>query len=75
MDPYDFPMPNRADLMSLSTINKEKDNMQTHTKKFHSSRAFNQALEVNDIHGNSNPAHLTQASRCPAAPPRLQGDQ
>ena len=51
MDPYNFPMPNRADLMSLSTITKERDDMQTHTKKFHSSRAANMALEANDIEG------------------------
>jgi len=29
----DFPMPNRADLMSLQTLNSKKDQVQTKTGK------------------------------------------
>lgn len=31
-DPFNFPMPNRKDLMSLSTINPQKDLAKTNTK-------------------------------------------
>lgn len=33
-DPFNFPMPNRKDLMSLSTIHTNVDNSKTTTKKF-----------------------------------------
>ena len=50
-DPFNFPMPNRADLMSLSTINDKKDNMKTTTVKFQSFRSTSQNLVTNDIQG------------------------
>ena len=34
VDPFNFPMPQRKDLMSLSKINYDKDNMKTTTVKF-----------------------------------------
>lgn len=34
VDPFNYPMPQRKDLMSLSSINLEKDNMKTTTVKF-----------------------------------------
>ena len=33
-DPINTTMPNRADLMSLSTINNKMDNAKTTTKRF-----------------------------------------
>ena len=50
-DPYNFPMPKRSDLMSLSVIDTFKDGEYTHTKKFYSGREFNQALKTTDIEG------------------------
>ena len=52
-DPFNFPMPNRADLMSLSVINKDKDWMKTTTNKFISSRSASMNLHTKDIDGKS----------------------
>ena len=49
-DPFNFPMPNRSDLMSLSTIQKF-DGMKTTTVKFNSGRSESLNLTTNDIHG------------------------
>jgi hypothetical protein len=38
-DPFNFPMPNRRDLMSLSSIDHERDGMKTSTVKFQTKRA------------------------------------
>ena len=38
-DPFNYPMLNRKDLMSLSVINTDADGMKTTTKKFGSVRA------------------------------------
>ena len=51
MDPFNFPMPSRKDLMSLSTINAEKDYMKTTTYKFNSIRAQSTNLSNADIFG------------------------
>jgi hypothetical protein len=48
-DPFNFPMPSRADCMGLSTINGGQDNVRTHTKKFNTKRADSQANNVSDI--------------------------
>jgi hypothetical protein len=50
-DPYNYPMPQRSDLMSLSVIDPYKDGENTHAKKFNTSRGFNQALKTSDIQG------------------------
>lgn len=50
-DPFNFPMPNRADLMSLSVINKDKDYMKTTTSKFISMRSASMNLHTRDIDG------------------------
>ena len=50
-DPYNFPMPNRSDLMSLSIINSHKDGEYTHAKQFNTGRGYNQALKTSDIEG------------------------
>lgn len=50
-DPFNYPMPNRADTMSLSVINKDKDYMKTTTSKFISCRANSMNLHTNDIEG------------------------
>lgn len=50
-DPFNFPMPNRADLMSLSVINKDKDYMKTTTSKFISNRSASMNLHTKDIDG------------------------
>ena len=49
MDPFNYPMPGRRDLMSLSTINPQVDNMKTTTKKFISGRAESNNLNTSDI--------------------------
>jgi len=48
-DPYNFPMPNRADTMALSSINKFQDNIKTNTKKFDSTRNDSNNLMTQDI--------------------------
>ena len=50
-DPYNYPMPQRADLMSLSVIDPHKDGEKTHAKRFNTGRGFNQALKTSDIEG------------------------
>ena len=50
-DPFNFPMPNRADLMSLSTIRADKDGMKTTTFKFQSGRSSSNNLNSRDIDG------------------------
>jgi hypothetical protein len=50
-DPFNFPMPNRRDLMSLSTINPAADTAKTTTKKFQSSRMESNNLNTSDIAG------------------------
>lgn len=50
-DPFNFPMPNRKDLMSLSVINKDKDLMKTTTNKFVSNRSASMNLFTKDIDG------------------------
>lgn len=47
----DFAMPNRADLMSLNTINKKQDQQQTTTAKFNTIRNTSNNLTTNDIAG------------------------
>jgi hypothetical protein len=44
-------MPNRADLMSLSVINANKDAMKTTTAKFFSPRATSMNATTTDIPG------------------------
>ena len=51
VDPFNFPMPNRKDLMSLSSIDYDKDNMKTTTVKFQTRRADSLNLFVTDIEG------------------------
>ena len=50
-DPYNYPMPQRSDLMSLSVIDQFKDGEYTHAKKFNSGRSYNQSLKTTDIAG------------------------
>jgi hypothetical protein len=49
-DPFNFPMPCRQDLMSLSTIQKV-DGMKTTTVKFQSCRSGSLNLTTSDILG------------------------
>ena len=51
VDPFNFPMPNRADLMSLSKIDAGKDMMKTTTSKFASPRFSSNNLATTDIDG------------------------
>ena len=39
VDPFNYPMPNRRDLMSLSTITAKADHTKVTTHKFISTRA------------------------------------
>jgi hypothetical protein len=50
-DPYNYPMPQRSDLMSLSVIDSYKDGEYTQAKKFNTNRGYNQALKTTDISG------------------------
>ena len=50
-DPFNFPMPNRSDLMSLSVINAKKDAMKTTTAKFFSPRSTSLNGTTSDIPG------------------------
>lgn len=51
IDPFNFPMPGRKDLMSLSTLTAERDAMKTTTSKFYTRRGMSQNLTVGDILG------------------------
>ena len=51
-DPFNYPMPGRKDLMSLSTIDWGKDNMKTTTRKFQTRRFESTNLNTQDITGN-----------------------
>lgn len=50
-NPYNYPFPTRANLMSLSTINENQDFVNKNVKKFHSGRGWNNQLKVDDIDG------------------------
>lgn len=50
-DPGNSSMMNRADLMSLSTINQKNDNAKTTTKKLQTTRLDSNNLNTNDIAG------------------------
>ena len=52
-DPYNWPMPQRADLMSLSSIDKNKDLQQTKIHQYRQRmRSSSYNLDTNDIEGN-----------------------
>jgi len=51
MDPFNYPMPSRKDLMSLSTIDANKDAMKTTTRKFSTRRFESTNLNTGDIYG------------------------
>lgn len=50
-DPYNYPMPQRGDSMSLAVINQGKDGERTHTSKFNTNRHWNESLKTSDIEG------------------------
>jgi hypothetical protein len=50
-DPFNFPMPGRADAMNLSAINQQKDGMKTTTFRFTTGRQNSTNLNTNDIDG------------------------
>ena len=51
-DPFNYPMPNRKDLMSLSTLTHNIDNVKTTTKQFKTGRFQSVNLDTADIQGN-----------------------
>ena len=51
VDPFNYPALQRSDLMSLSTINQNKDSMKTNTKKFTTYRMASNNLTTGDIYG------------------------
>lgn len=51
-DPFNYPMPNRKDLMSLQTINPNKDFAKTTTKSLITGRLESNNLNTSDITGN-----------------------
>jgi hypothetical protein len=53
-DPFNWPMPNRDDLMSLDTISKEKDLLRVKTAGAQKrNRVYSQNLDVSDINGKT----------------------
>ena len=50
-DPFNYPMPNRRDLMSLNTIDRELDGCKTNVRQFNSIRATSSNLITDDIQG------------------------
>jgi hypothetical protein len=50
-DPYNYPMPCRKDLMSLSTINGAKDLVKTKVSSITTMRLVSGNLDNNDIEG------------------------
>ena len=50
-DPFNYPFPQRNQLMSLSTINANQDFLNKNVKKFQSNRNWNDNLKVSDIEG------------------------
>jgi len=50
-DPYNYPSLNRKDLMYLSTINQQRDEQKTTTKKFITDRNISYNLYNLDING------------------------
>ena len=63
-DPFNYPTMNRADLMSLSTINGMKDNQKTTTSKFVTGRSNSNNLHTKDIEGKLNHHFDSNFSRC-----------
>lgn len=51
MDPFDYPMPGRRDLMSLSVIDQNKDSFKVTTNKMTTNRNISQNLTTQDIQG------------------------
>lgn len=66
-DPFNYPMPNRKDLMSLQTINPGKDLAKTTTKNFVTGRLESNNLNTSDIAGKLRFSNLirciTKATR------------
>ena len=50
-DPFNYPMPNRADLMSLQTVSAKQDNVKTNTNQFSTKRNTSNNLWTTDIEG------------------------
>ena len=67
-DPFNYPMLNRADLMSLNTITAKQDGMKTTTFKFQTGRGVSHNLATSDIIGKlhfSYLKHFYKYRRCP----------
>jgi hypothetical protein len=77
IDPFNFPMPGRKDLMSLSTLNADRDAMKTTTSKFYTRRGMSQNMQVNDILGKflSLLKSLTITLHNVGAVPKLHGNK
>ena len=56
-DPYDYPMPGRKDLMSLSSIQGTKDGCKTTTNPFITKRMASNNLTTLDIEGAQPKMH------------------
>lgn len=52
-DPFNYPMPQRGDLMSLSTINQNQDMTKTTTKNMITGRGTSLNLDTQDIPGKN----------------------
>ena len=54
-NPFNYPMPNRSDLMSLQTISAKMDNVKTNTGRFTTQRNTSTNLWTTDIDGKLHP--------------------
>ena len=53
-DPTSYPMQARQDCMTLSVINKQRDQIKTNTKTFESTRNVSNNMNSGDIEGKLN---------------------
>ena len=63
MDPFDYPMPGRRDLMSLSVIDHNKDNFKVTTNKMTTNRNISQNLTTQDIQGAESRKFIPERQR------------
>lgn len=63
MDPFDYPMPGRKDLMSLSVINQGKDGFKTTTTKMVTNRNASTNLNTHDIDGAKPKQYVAPVAR------------
>ena len=78
-DPFNYPMPNRSDLMSLQTMSAKADGVKTNTNRFTTSRVNSTNLWTNDIQGKfkiiTDQLFISELFRRCTKAPRLQAGE